>query len=61
MLASVPSQHLQSDYRPRRNPKCESTSIDHALGWHGQHDRRQIHRDAMIRGRSLLHDAPALR
>jgi hypothetical protein len=31
MLASVPSQHLESDYRPRRNPKCESTSIDHAL------------------------------
>ena len=34
MLASVPSQHLESDYRPRRNPKCESTSKNHALiGW----------------------------
>jgi hypothetical protein len=31
MLASTPSQHLESDYRPRRNPKCESTSKNHAL------------------------------
>lgn len=31
MLASAPSQHLESDCGPRRNPKCESTSKNHAL------------------------------
>jgi hypothetical protein len=31
MLASTPSQHLESDFEPSRNPKCESTSINHAL------------------------------
>jgi hypothetical protein len=35
MLASTPSQHLESDYRPRRNPKCESTSKNHALKFFG--------------------------
>jgi hypothetical protein len=31
MLASAPSQHLESDCPPSRNPKCESTSKNHAL------------------------------
>ena len=31
MLASIPSQHLESDYRPCRNPKRDSTSTNHAL------------------------------
>ena len=31
MLASIPSQHLESDCRPCRNPKRDSTSTNHAL------------------------------
>ena len=31
MLASIPSQHLESDCPPCRNPKRDSTSTNHAL------------------------------
>ena len=32
MLASTPSQHLESDFRPSRNPTNESTFRNRALG-----------------------------
>ena len=53
MLASIPSQHLESDCPPCRNPKRDSTSTNHALDdpqaaeyrdLHHVQDKRESHR-----------------